>query len=67
MWTDSHPPPGWQVPDNWRFVNLGRCRSCRAPIQWCRHHVSARSAPFDPDGTSHFATCPDAPKWRHDR
>lgn len=40
-----------------------RCRSCGAPVRWT---VTAKGKrmPVDPDGTSHFATCPQADGWR---
>jgi len=59
-------PEGW-VPDH----HSAACRSCHALIVWCRTPGGKR-APVDPDGKSHFASCPDAEKWRrpkgvHDR
>lgn len=54
----------YNVPDGWDFDNAGKCRSCGAPVGWARHSVTWKKAPFDPDGTSHFATCPDAQTWR---
>ncbi len=39
------------------------CRSCGAPVFW-RITRKGTPAPFDPDGTSHFATCPQAATWR---
>lgn len=41
----------------------GECRSCHAPVLW-RLTAKGKRAPFDQDGTSHFATCPDATRWR---
>lgn len=43
---------------------LGQCQSdrCRAPIWW--GVLTGRPHPFDLDGVSHFATCPDADAWR---
>lgn len=41
----------------------GRCRSCGAAIEW-RITAKGRRAPYDLDGTSHFATCPEANDWR---
>jgi len=40
-----------------------KCRSCGAPIEWVKTDAG-KWMPVDPDGTSHFATCPDAEKWR---
>lgn len=43
-----------------------RCRSCSALICWVRTPHGKRM-PIDPDGTSHFATCPQADAWRRPR
>jgi len=40
------------------------CRSCGATVLFVRATRSGKSSPIDPDGKSHFATCPDAPHWR---
>ena len=40
------------------------CRSCGATVLFLRATRSGKSSPIDPDGKSHFATCPDAPHWR---
>lgn len=55
----------WTLPDGyaWDSDAASRCRSCRAEIRWARTPVG-RSAPLNADGTSHFATCPDAASWR---
>lgn len=58
-------------------VNIVKCRSCGAGILWMLTSskrmipVDAATCPdhkaevFDPKTmTSHFATCPDAAKWR---
>lgn len=42
------------------------CRSCRAPIFWILT-PAGKPMPVDPDGKSHFATCPDASKHRKPR
>lgn len=39
------------------------CRSCKEEIYWALTRNGKR-APFDPDGTSHFATCADAARFR---
>lgn len=39
------------------------CSSCGAAIYWVVTH-RARRMPLDADGTSHFATCPDAAQHR---
>lgn len=40
------------------------CRSCGAVIFWDKHPKTGRPHPFNADGTSHFATCPNAKEWR---
>lgn len=54
---------GYQVPFGWTAKNVGSCRSCGASIMWTLT-PSKRPAPIDPDGRSHFATCPQADTWR---
>jgi hypothetical protein len=51
-------PDGW-VPD----LAASWCRSCNALILWCQTR-SGKRAPLNPDGTSHFASCPQASTWR---
>lgn len=60
-----------------REIRISECRSCKADIVWLKTQ-SGKNIPvnvedivdngaeiFDPDTmTSHFATCPDADKWR---
>lgn len=47
--------------------DLGHCRSCGAEIMWTINEKSGRRSPVNLDGVSHFATCPDAAKWRKRR
>jgi len=42
------------------------CRSCAAIVFWIETS-RGRKMPLDPDGTSHFATCPDAAHHRKPR
>lgn len=43
----------------------GKCRSCGAEIVWAPHHNDpSRTHPYDPSGTSHFKSCPQAASWR---
>jgi hypothetical protein len=42
---------------------MAECRSCHATIFW-GETPNGRRAPFDPDGQSHFITCPDRRAWR---
>lgn len=41
----------------------GRCSTCRADVHW-RMTGSGKRAPYNPDGTSHFANCPQASQHR---
>jgi hypothetical protein len=44
--------------------NPDNCRSCQALIYWREHPSTGKPHPFNPDGTSHFGSCPDRHKWR---
>jgi hypothetical protein len=39
------------------------CKSCRARVFWIIT-TKGKKMPCNPDGTSHFATCPDAAQFR---
>lgn len=56
-------PVGPIVPAGWVADNEAKCRSCGGPVTWATNEKSNARASFDPDGTSHFATCPDANAW----
>lgn len=59
-----------KLPEGWRLGvrNFrGSCRSCSAEILWATHEKTGRRSPFDLAGTSHFASCPEAAKWRRSR
>lgn len=64
--TVSIRPEGWTIPDGYTFDNLGHCKACDAPMAWCTTKAGKR-APLNADGTSHFATCPDAQRFRKAR
>ena len=58
----------WLCPD-WAVVPAARidtrtCRSCGARVAWLKTVKTGSLAPVNPDGISHFATCPQAPSWR---
>ena len=55
--------PPWAVAPAAR-IDVRTCRSCGARIAWLKTIKTGSLAPVDQDGTSHFATCPDAPSWR---
>ena len=58
---DPATVPDWV--DQERGVEPGKCRSCREEVWWVWSKRGKRS-PLNADGTSHFATCPDAARWR---
>ncbi len=39
------------------------CKGCGAKIYWIKTD-NLRKMPIDPDGIPHFATCPNAAKFR---
>lgn len=57
---------GRRRPEGWTIRGTGVCRACSARISWAET-PTGRTAPLDPDGTSHFATCPDAERFRRSR
>jgi len=57
---------GWHRPGGWTIVNVAPCRGCGALIAWART-FDRNAAPLDRDGTSHFATCPQAERFRKTR
>ena len=63
--TAAAQPDGWTVPDGYQPTSgiPASCRSCHAPILWCRTPKGA-NAPLDRDGVNHFVTCPDREQWR---
>jgi len=54
--------PDGYVPDE----HSARCRSCEALIVWVVTPRGKR-APMDPDGHSHFVSCPQRDQWRKPR
>ena len=62
--TEVQTPAGlWLIPEGYRPDNLSSCRSCGEQILWAITPRGKR-APLNRGGVSHFATCPDAMKWR---
>jgi hypothetical protein len=61
-------PKFWVQPTGWHRAHGEEpttCRSCGAPpVWWFIHDRTLNRSPFDPDGTTHFATCPHAKRWR---
>lgn len=60
------PGGGWTIPTGYTAELReppARCRSCGAEVLWTTTPAGKRS-PLDRDGKSHFATCPDAARWR---
>jgi hypothetical protein len=61
----------WQCPP-WAILPTARitvreCRSCGARVTWLKTAKTGSLAPVNPDGTSHFSDCPQAPAWRKPR
>jgi hypothetical protein len=44
--------------------NPGKCSGCGASIYWMKHAQTGKAAPYDPEGSSHFATCPQAARFK---
>ena len=65
-WVQRQTSAGWQVPEGWRFENLGQCRTCYTDVAWCWTKAGNR-APVEKDGTPHFARCPQADQHRRRR
>ncbi len=64
------PPDGVERPliagehrQDYIYREQKRCRGCRATIYWWET-PAGKWSPHDQDGTSHFATCPVAEKFR---
>lgn len=62
----EHPSvSGFQQPRaGYEFLELAPCKGCGRQIAWWRTYPNEKRSPHDPDGTSHFATCPDADRFR---
>lgn len=56
----TRPPLKFAIPPG---TPASRCRSCSCTIFWIETR-NRRKMPVDGDGTSHFATCPDAAQHR---
>jgi hypothetical protein len=56
----SRPPLTFEIPSS---ANPTECRGCRALIYWIKT-AAGKAMPVNPDGVSHFATCPDAKEFR---
>jgi len=59
---------GWTIPAGYLPESIGRCRAeaCRAVVLWA-HTPAGRHMPLDRDGAAHFATCPEAERFRRKR
>ena len=57
---------GWMLPEGYRPDNYAACRGCGQRILWA-FTLAGKKSPHDPDGTSHFATCSAAARFRKDR
>lgn len=65
----------WLLPEGFTLGHRTaptQCRSCGSWMLFAKNEKTGKASPFDPvnnihDGSlsvSHFATCPDAPRWR---
>ena len=58
----------FDLPEGVSWAEGGRpthCRSCGAPMLFVRSEKTGKPIPLNPDGTSHFRTCPQAKSWSH--
>jgi hypothetical protein len=55
----DRPPITFEIPAS---ANPTECRGCKALIYWIK--PKEKAMPVNPDGTSHFATCPKAAEFR---
>lgn len=56
------PAKKFEIPPN---VGPSQCKSCSAVIYWVKPDGYRTTAhPVNPDGYSHFSTCPNADEWR---
>jgi len=54
---------GWTIPAGYTPTDTARCRGCREIVLWTIT-PRGRRMPIDRDGISHFATCPEATRFR---
>jgi hypothetical protein len=47
----------------YKFKSASQCRSCHAPIEFWET-PNGKMIPLNDDCTAHFATCPEADKFR---
>lgn len=50
----------YEIPDG---TTPSHCRFCERQIFWV-NTVNGKNMPVDPDGTPHFATCPETGRFR---
>jgi len=60
------PPTDVTIASGYTFSSMGTCSTCGDRMVWCIS-PKGRRAPMNPDGTSHFATCPQAGEHRRTR
>lgn len=46
------------------LAQRGQCKGCGAELWWVKSPKTGTPHPWNPDGTSHFSTCPEAPRFR---
>lgn len=52
--------------EGYTYRDTAPCRGCRATIHWWET-PNGKLGPYDPDGTSHFASCPKQAEFRRQR
>jgi hypothetical protein len=66
---DPYPGLLWTIREGYTIGEGSHpvpCRSCASIVLFVKTRTGAHM-PIDPDGTSHFATCPQAARWRKPR
>jgi hypothetical protein len=46
------------------YSGSAHCRKCNGRILWYKTPVNAKLMPMNPDGTTHWATCPNAKDFK---
>jgi hypothetical protein len=62
-WLDEVRDVVFRYPRGMRPTNAAPCRGCRQLVLWVITEAG-KKMPVDAKGTSHFATCPQADRFR---
>jgi hypothetical protein len=61
----NRPPLKFDIPEG---TSAKPCRSCGAPIYFIpRPREPEKKHPVNPDGQSHFSSCPEAAQFRRQK